>query len=105
MVRPPTVPPPPSTTGSEIVTDGNPVIKGKAKIGRKLSVRLPTFTPSSVTTKLVWKRNGKTIKGATKKTYKVTGKDRNTKMSVVVTVSRPGYQTRRLTSIPVKVKK
>ena len=105
MVRPPTAPLQPPNTGSDIMVNRNPVIKGKGKgkVGKALKVSLPTFTPSSVTVKLSWKRNGKTIKGAKGKTYRVTKKDRTKRITVVVTASKPGYATKKLTSMPVKI--
>lgn len=53
----------------------------------------------------VWKRNGKTIAGATAATYVITPADTGKKLSVTVTARKAGYGTRSVTSASTMVAK
>ncbi|MGN0065988.1 MAG: beta-propeller fold lactonase family protein [Nocardioides sp.] len=81
-----------------------PVIKGTAKVGKKLTATKGTWN-TAVTVNYQWLRNGKAIKGATKATYKATKKDRTKKISVRVTASKAGWKGATATSKAVKIKK
>ena len=70
-----------------------PKITGIAKKGRTLTAKAGSWKPGPVTLKYRWLRNGKAIRGATKAKYRLTAKDRGTRISVRVTASKPGYAT------------
>jgi hypothetical protein len=75
-----------------------PVLKGKAKVGKKLRASAGTWSPAPKTYTYKWLRNGKKIKGATGAKYTVTKADRRGKVAVKVTVKRPGYKKLSATS-------
>lgn len=82
-----------------------PKIKN-VRVGRKAKVNVKAAAPST-NFHYQWLRNGKKIKGATKKTYKVKKKDRGKRLSVRVTArhSASGIPNSKATSKKVKVKK
>lgn len=75
-----------------------PKISGVAKKGRTLTAKAGSWKPGPVSLKYRWLRNGKAIAGATKSKYKLTAKDRGTRISVRITASKPGYATASRTS-------
>jgi hypothetical protein len=81
-----------------------PTVKGKAKVGKKLSATPGTWTPRATTYTYQWLRSGKVIKKATKSTYKLTKKDRKKKVSVRVTARAAGYDNASAASAAKKVK-
>ncbi|WP_235738612.1 hypothetical protein [Nocardioides alcanivorans] len=84
-----------------------PAVKGKAKAGKTLKATAGTWSKAPTKVTFRWLRNGKAIKGAkgAKKAYKVAKADRGRKLSVQVTVKRPGFKQAKATSKAVKVKK
>ncbi|WGL52349.1 glycoside hydrolase family 3 N-terminal domain-containing protein [Nocardioides sp. BP30] len=80
---------------------GTPVIKGKAKVGKKLKA-VVTATPGA-SLSYQWMRNGHAIKHATGASYHVVGADRHKKVSVEVTASAAG-QSLTATSKKVRIK-
>ena len=84
---------------------GKPSFSGKAKVGRKLTASVGSWSPAPTAVSYTWLRNGKPIKGATKATYKITRKDRGKKISVRVTGSRDGYPSLAVTSGARKVRR
>ena len=84
--------PTPDGTRSSFRLKAKPVIKGKARVGRKLKATAGTWSPSPAKVRYTWSRNGKKIKGATKKTYRVVRSDRGKKIQVTVKVSRSGLK-------------
>ncbi|WP_370616961.1 M4 family metallopeptidase [Mumia qirimensis] len=78
-----------------------PKIRGKTKVGRKLTVNRGYWTGGTRLTQR-WYRNGKAIRGATGIKYKLTKKDRGKKIRVKVTGSKPGYATTARTSRSTK---
>mgnify|MGYP002073549473 FL=1 len=75
-----------------------PKVKGTAQVGRKLTADAGTWKPAKVTLKYQWLRGGTAIKGATKKTYTLTAKDKGKKISVKVTGSKSGFAGQSKTS-------
>jgi len=75
-----------------------------ARVGRKATVKPKAAAPKAKFT-YQWLRNGKKIKGATKKTYKVSKKDLGKRLSVKVTAKYSGFPSRSTTTAKVKVKK
>lgn len=70
-----------------------PVILGKAKVGRKLRVRIGTWQPTPQRVTVRWYRSGKLIRSATTTGYRLRAADRRARISVRVTVSSPSLQT------------
>ena len=85
------------------VVSGQAKIKGKAVVGKKLKASAKGWGPAGVTFTYQWLRNGKVVKGATGKAYKLKSKDKGKKISVVVT-GHYGSDTKALKSKSVKVK-
>lgn len=79
-----------------------PRIAGKAKVGKRLKARPGKWRPRPVALKYQWLRNGKVVKKATKKTYRLTRKDRGKRIRVRVTGSKAGYTTVTRTSRPTR---
>jgi len=71
-----------------------PKITGDLKVGKVQKVIVGTWSPAATTYTYQWYRNGKAIKGATGKTYKLVAADRGTYLSVVVTGHKKGYNDR-----------
>jgi hypothetical protein len=81
------------------VSTRRPTVKGTAKVGKRLSVRSKgTWVAPGHRFTYRWLRNGKPIAKATKTSYRLTKKDRRTKISVRVSASRAGYPTVTATS-------
>ena len=66
-------------------------LKGKARVGRKLTAKLRSC-PVSATATYAWFAGHKQIRGAHGATYRLTEKQVGKKVTVRVTVSVPGYQ-------------
>jgi serine protease len=75
-----------------------PSISGKYKVRHKLTASVGVWSPTSTRTTYQWLRNGKKISRATSSHYKLAKKDKRKKISVKVTVSRPGYASQTSTS-------
>jgi bacillolysin len=72
------------------VTVGKVVAKGKAQVGKRLKAKVKGLQPGATVT-YQWLRNGKAIKGATHKKYKLKSKDKGKKVKVVITATAPTY--------------
>lgn len=70
-----------------------PKITGNAVAGQELRVQVGTWGPGKVTMSYQWRRDGKAIKGATSRSYRVTAKDGGHEISVAVKGSSKGYKT------------
>ncbi|WP_372735701.1 M4 family metallopeptidase [Nocardioides sp.] len=86
------------------VLTGKVVLKGKPYVGKKLKAAITGWGPAGVKVKYQWLRNGKVIKGAKSKKYKLKGKDKGKKVSVRVTGTF-GADTKSVTSKKKKIKK
>ena len=75
-----------------------PSTSGTHRKGHTLKVKAGNWAPSATTVKYRWLRNGASISGATKSSYKLTSKDKGKRISVRVTVYRSGYLTTSVTS-------
>lgn len=84
---------PASAAPRKLTASPTPTISGTAKIGKTLTAKAGKWKPSPVKLSYQWLRNGKKIKGATKRTYKLVTADKGKKISVKVTGKRNGYQT------------
>ncbi|MFF5792993.1 hypothetical protein ACFY5D_13170 [Paeniglutamicibacter sp. NPDC012692] len=81
-----------ATVATGIMTRGKVAITGTSKVGSKVTAKTSGWTTGS-TLKYQWLRNGKTIAGSTKSTYKPSKFDRYKKISVRVRASKPGFAT------------
>ena len=89
-----TVNPAPMTTSTKaIAVVKAPKVKGTAKVGSRLRVTKGRLNPTAVARKFQWLANGKVIKKATKRRFRVTNKQRGKKLTVRITISAPGYAT------------
>ncbi|MFC7497275.1 MULTISPECIES: M4 family metallopeptidase [unclassified Nocardioides] len=91
------LPPPPAPQPSAI-TAAKPVIKGTARVGKRLTARPGAWQPAGVTLGYQWLRNGKAITKAKKSRYVLVAKDRGKRISVRVTGRKAGYVTASATS-------
>jgi hypothetical protein len=80
-----------------IAEPGAPGISGDAIVGGTL-VAEPAEYPDGAEFIYVWKRNGRTIQGATESSYIPNVRDINTSISVRVIAIIPGYKTTRTDS-------
>ncbi len=83
------VPPP----APERVVAGTVKAKGKAQVGRRLTAQVRRWQPSGLSYRYQWLRNGRVVKGATARKYKLANRDKRKRMSVRVVASKPGYVT------------
>lgn len=89
-----------------VAMSARPAITGKVKVKSTLRAVAPKISVTGAKYTYRWQRNGRLIKGANKATYKLTKKDRGTKIRVRVEVSKPGYQTLTVLSwLTAKVKR
>lgn len=98
-------------TGSSVISGPTtftvvkrPVVKGKARVGRRLRATTGSWSPTPTSYRYQWFRGTKRIKGATKVAYRLTRKDRRKKVTVRVTVVRRGVTTRSVKAKPVRVR-
>jgi bacillolysin len=82
---------------------GKAKLKGKPIVGHKLRAKAKGWGPPGVTFTYQWMRNGKAIKHATKKKYKLKGKDKGKKISCVIT-GHYGADAKSKSTKKVKVK-
>ena len=82
-----------------------PKIKGKKRVGKKLTARPGNWRPGKVNFRYQWLRNGKPIKAkaAKKKVYKLIRKDRGKRISVRVTGTKPNHL--KVTKVSKRTKK
>lgn len=75
-----------------------PSISGTATFAKTLTAKVGTWNTSGLTYKYQWLRNGASIKGATKSTYKLTSADVAKKITVKVTASKANFNNGTATS-------
>ena len=82
-----------------------PKVAGTPKVGHKVSAAVKvTAWPKGTKVRFQWYVNGKPIKGATKKTLKVTKKLKGKKVQVVAIGTKPGYAPAVKKSKPVRIR-
>ncbi|GAA1587761.1 hypothetical protein [Actinoplanes couchii] len=82
-----------------------PKVSGVAKVGRKVTVAVGTWTPTPGGYAYEWRLNGKVIKGATARTLKLTASMRGKRLTVTVIAKRAGHLDGRATSVSVPVRR
>jgi hypothetical protein len=78
-----------------------PSLVGTGKVGTKLVLSPGVWTPALTSKSMVWKRDGKAVKGQTGTAYTVRSTDKGHKISVTVTAKRAGFANGVATSAPV----
>ena len=81
-----------------------PSVGGTAKVGKKLTARLGTWTPAPSSHLTTWLRDGKAIKGATKRTYVLTRADKGHKVTVRVVARKTYHLSGKAVAAAVKVR-
>lgn len=81
-----------------------PKISGTAKKGKTLTVSTGTWSPAPASYAYRWYRNGKAIAKATKRTYKLTKKDRKRKITAKVTARRSGSPSKSVKTGALRVR-
>ncbi|WP_020017302.1 hypothetical protein [Promicromonospora sukumoe] len=82
-----------------------PAIKGTARVGSTLTAYRGTWSPSPTSVSYRWLANGKTISGATSRTFKLTSAQYGKRISVQVTGRKHAYVTAARTSASTSVVK
>lgn len=96
---------PPSTARKALHVSKKPTVTGKPKIGKRLTAKVGSWTPRASSFSYRWYRNGKAIKGATKRTYTIKKSDKGRKIAVRVQARRAGYASGSAISRPVAIKR
>jgi hypothetical protein len=94
-----TPPPPTARTFKNIV---KPKVVGTVKIGKRLTCKPGSWSPSPTRTAVQWRRDGKVIKKAVKAKYKIVRADARHRLSCTVKVSAAGYTTATAASAKTK---
>jgi hypothetical protein len=89
--------------GSSLKATKAASISGTAKVGYRLTAAHGTWSPTATSYSYSWKRNGKTITGATKSTYVLVKADKGQKITVTVTAHRYGWTNGSSTTASVTV--
>ncbi|MGW3953461.1 Ig-like domain repeat protein [Streptomyces sp. NPDC004752] len=80
-----------------------PSITGTARVGKRLTAKPGSWTPTATSYGYVWKRDGHAIRGGTHSTYLLTRTDKRHLITVTVTAKRSGYTNGTATSKSVRV--
>jgi surface antigen len=70
-----------------------PKVTGTAKVLKKLTAKAGAWAPAGITLTYQWRRDGKSIAGATKSSYVLTAEDLGAKISVKVKGKKRGFTT------------
>lgn len=95
------------TSDPIVVTQGTmatstPSFTGTAKVGSVLTAKVTSWAPGAVL-KYQWLLDGKAIRGATARTYKLLSTQKGKRISLTITQTAPGYVTATKTSAAIKV--
>lgn len=86
------------------LTAGKVVVSGSVTVGSTLTVSTGTWGPAPVSLAVQWLRDGKAIKGATSRSYRVTASSIGHNISAQVTGTKTGYSPATVTSAEKAVK-
>ncbi|PKQ32282.1 MAG: hypothetical protein CVT62_04480 [Actinobacteria bacterium HGW-Actinobacteria-2] len=86
---------------SSFTKSSTPTISGTAKVGKTLKAKAGIWSPTAAFS-YQWYANGKAIKGATKSSYKIAKSYKGKKLTVKVTASKAGYDSKSRTSKATK---
>jgi len=90
--------------GTALKATKKPTLSGADKVGKTEKVNHGTWSPAASKYTYQWLLNGKSIKHATKSSYKLTKADKNKKISCKVTAEKTGYNNGTATTTSLKVK-
>lgn len=90
-------------TKHALTSVSKPSIKGKHKVGVRLTTSYRAWKPAPVKMHYVWKRDGVAISGADHRTYGVRKADRGHRLTVTITGTKAGYKTVKRTSAPISI--
>ncbi|HWS33272.1 MAG TPA: hypothetical protein VN408_11075 [Actinoplanes sp.] len=82
-----------------------PKVSGAAKVGRTVTAANGTWSPAATSYVYEWRLNGKVIKGAAKRTLKLTAAMRGKRLTVTVVAKRAGHLDGRAISAAVTVRR
>jgi surface antigen len=91
--------------GANTINGPLPSVTGTPTVGSTLSATTGTWSPSDVTLKYQWLRDGVIITGATKTSYTLTTADVGHAITIAVTGSKSGFTSRTASSAPTALVK
>ncbi len=98
---PPTASTPPATaTLPALGLRRSARLQGEARVGKRLTLRIPTFRQTGVRLTIRWYAAGKRIAGQSRTTLTLRGGTTGKRITARVTATRSGYRTRTLTAGP-----
>ena len=83
-------PVPPATT---FIATAQPTVTGKLRVGRRLTARPGTWTPAPTTVSYKWFANGTSVRRATSAKLLLASRLEGKRISVRITLTRPGVTT------------
>ena len=86
--------------GKNTINGPVPTVSGTPEVGSTLTAKAGTWSPSDVSLKYQWLRDGVIIAGATKTSYTLTSTDVGHAMTISVTGSKSGFASRTASSAP-----
>ena len=86
--------------GKSTINGPLPTVAGTPKVGSVLTASTGAWSPSDVTLKYQWLRDGVIITGATKTSYTLTTDDVGHAMTIAITGSKTGFASRTASSEP-----
>lgn len=92
-------------TSAGLTVAGSPVLKGKAKVGKKVRVVIPASAPAGVVVSVQWLVGKRAVAGATQPALKLRSGYLGKKVSARVTWTLPGHAPVVLTTARVRVKR
>ncbi|MFJ2829962.1 hypothetical protein ACIPC1_20805 [Streptomyces sp. NPDC087263] len=90
--------------GSALKATKAPALTGTAGTGHRLTATHGTWSPTATSYTYVWKRDGKTVSGATKSTYVLVKADKGHKITATVTAKLSGWTNGSATTAAVTVR-
>jgi predicted outer membrane repeat protein len=88
----------PAVAAGTLSTAGTGTVKGRLKVGKRVTAIPPACTPAPTAIAYQWLRNGKPIANATKIKYKLKRADKGKKISVRMTLNRTAYNAKTVTA-------
>lgn len=80
-------------------------VVGSWKVGGTVTAKTGSWNTSGITFSYKWSRDGKSISGATKATYKTTSKDVGERLTVTVTAKKSGSTSGTTTAMSGRIRK
>ena len=88
--------------GKSTINGPLPSVSGTPTVGSTLTAKAGSWSPSDVTLKYQWLRDGYIVAGATKTSYTLTTADVGHTMTISVTGSKSGFASRTASSAPTR---